>query len=182
MLRRDLRVGPREPSARRERFPHRNLLRPGDDKRFDDALAALQRGAEVTLLEGLPRGRTLSESETASKLTFVSNGQVFYQRPLPLTELETEAVRIGIGEHALYSRREPGVYKLCGGFHADYALSWISRDGPCEMHFCFGCSEVDLFTPDEKVELDMRGGSTEARRGALGKLLTPHFAQRPDHF
>jgi len=65
--------------------------------------------------------------------------------------------------------------KECGGFHADFALSWRSGEAEVNLLICYGCHEV-LFTDGTttlKYDLDHEAG----RR--LRQLLTVYGKKRP---
>jgi hypothetical protein len=46
--------------------------------------------------------------------------------------------------------------KLCGGYHPDWMIRWIARDGTeHELHLCFGCHEAKLYGPDYQLYCEL---------------------------
>lgn len=154
----------------------------GDDALFDEAADALRSATDVTLYEGLPhhtRERDLLESELASKSVVRSHDWPFYATPMPLESAEKDALRIAFSNPGNFCARDPNAYKLCGGFHPDYELRWSGPAGNYEMQFCFGCGEVNLYTPSGMAGFDMIGGYREDSTSPYRELLFTRRAQRP---
>ncbi len=151
-----------------------------DDPRFEVAATTLLSATDVTLYEGLPHRlfeREKCEAEAKSKAVFRSHGELFYELPLPVTESEAVVMRSTFSRGENYWARDPEVMSLCGGFHADYALRWSVNGEHYEMQFCFGCSDVDLHTPNGLVSLGM--GSRRQDGDPFQDVLLGHRAQRP---
>lgn len=155
-------------------------LRAGDDPCFDRAAADLRASTDLVLHEGLPHGmfeRELCKSELETKSTEVRHGQLFYVAPIPITPADADALRATFCEAGNYYARDPDAMKLCGGFHADYALTWSSGAGEYELQVCFGCHEADLHTPTGLVALDLR--HIDPVTGPAHDALHRFRAQRP---
>lgn len=130
-------------------------LRSAVDVRFDAACAALRDSRFVTLYVGLPR-----EAGDDARAVVRENGQRFDPEPRLASDDDVRALQAALARHDAYGLRDPDEAKLCRGFHADYALTWLATGGVCSLQICFGCGEADLYTPDGRVTLDLREPDT----------------------
>jgi hypothetical protein len=152
-------------------------LRVGDNERFDAAAAALRSCTDLTLHEGLPHRlfeRATFEDERSAKSTEVRHGEFFYVAPIPIGLTDVEAICAVLSDPSGFAERDPDVAKLCGGFHADYAVTWSASGAPYEMHVCFGCNEANLYTTSGLVSLDLISVPDSAKA-----ILKDFRAQRP---
>lgn len=106
----------------------------------------LAEGAQV--FEGLPHPFEKEALEAEKrKPTVRFDGEWFYEKP---AALETSS-RLAVEKALLGSSLTPfrGL-KLCGGFHADYAVRWTSDDGrrATLALVCFGCGEARIIADD----------------------------------
>lgn len=139
--------------------------------RTDWILELLGTGDTQEVMEGLPHEmfeRGLFESESKRTKTVRVAGSLFYERLLPVT-----VPHVGVIEEVL---KEPttlvpyGGPKLCGGFHADYAMRWKRGDEVLMSALvCFGCHEVLFIRGEEKagVFFDLSKESYEGLRSVL---------------
>jgi len=135
---------------------------------------------DLVLYEGLPHGlfeRDLCESELRTKSTVRRHGELIYAAPIPITAADADALRATFGEAGNYFARDATGMSLCGGFHADYELTWTSSAGEYELHVCFGCYEANLYSPAGLVPFGMRG--THYRPSPPRDTLHPFRVQRP---
>lgn len=170
----------RDESASSHRSEISMPLRSGEDPRFDRAAADLRACVDLVLYEGLPHGmfeRDLCESELRAKSTVRRHGELFYAAPIPITAADADALRATFGEADNYFARDATGMSLCGGFHADYALTWSSSAGEYELHVCFRCYEANLYSPAGLVPFGMRG--THYRSSPPRDTLHPFRVQRP---
>jgi hypothetical protein len=63
--------------------------------------------------------------------------------------------------------------KKCGGFHADYALTWKVAGVEYAALFCFGCGEVKLFGPQQEFRYDI------GEEDSLTRILKHYVRNRP---
>lgn len=134
------------------------------------------RAKAFTLREGLPHPgaeKNLHEAEKARVPVFTLHGETFYATPITPSRLDTEALR------NLLSR--PSAYlpytglKLCGGFHADYAIEWTVDDHAFSAFVCFTCHEIKLISTDTTLRCDLPDTSLST----LAPLLKTYRSQRP---
>jgi hypothetical protein len=152
-------------------------LQVGEDARFDAAAAALRSCTDLTLREGLPHHlfeRAAFDDERSAKSTEVRHGEFFYVAPIPIGVTDVEAIRAVLSDPSGFAERDPDEAKLCGGFHADYAVTWSASGAPYEMHVCFGSNEANLYTTSGLVSLDLISVPDSAKA-----ILKDFRAQRP---
>jgi hypothetical protein len=138
-------------------------------------LEGIRRASSLTLYEGLPHHMWEAgalKDELATKKTVQIHGYSFYERALPLTAEEIEALRKLTSSQENYGQKRGE--KTCGGFHPDYCLAW--QDGNLTYHLlvCFGCGEIKLFSPTSESLVDIN--STKALEDALKQKS----GQRPE--
>lgn len=127
--------------------------------------------------EGLPHPvgeKDLHASEKSRKPTAELHGDAFYSRAA-LIRSEDRSVFAD-----LLSRAETyavyGGSKLCGGFHADYALEWRANGRVYRALVCFGCHEIKLASDDVTLLCDLPGPAHEV----LAAILKPYRRERPE--
>lgn len=107
---------------------------------FDDARAVVWSPSQVQVWRGVPRYAPDSPVGATVQREF----GLFEPEPLELRPAAENWLRLYCMDQRQYRRIEPGVYSLCGGFHADWAVVF-ERDGrTVELAFCFGCDEVKI--------------------------------------
>jgi hypothetical protein len=153
-------------------------LQVGQDARLDAAAAALRSCTDLTLHDGLPHRlfeRAAFDDERSAKSTEDRHGQFFYVAPIPIGASDVEAIRAALYESAGFAPRDPTSHELCGGFHADYVVTWSEGSTSYEIHRCFGGHEANLYdeAPDP-VTSDLTG-----RPGTVELVLQDFRAQRP---
>lgn len=157
---------------------------------FQDATKSLSQasgGAEKFMVyEGLPHpfaGKELLENEILTKPTVVIDGERFYlpARPLP-AEDKADLLRLFGG--GLF--KSWGGLKFCGGFHADYAVSFESGGDSWLVLICFGCHEARILrqpSTDSKAEaapkMRLTVDLTDAGYKELKELFKKHHVLRP---
>jgi hypothetical protein len=150
--------------------------RQGDElTAFSDRLMeSLTRAEQVRVFEGLPHPlweRDVFAAEKASVRNFSLHDALFYVGPQRLTEEHRSLFRKIWPVTVSPFRGE----KLCGGFHADYALTWRDDERACAVLICFGCHEVAAFLPESDLRADLKGqGVVELRQ-----LLRTYNKHRP---
>lgn len=124
-----------------------------DNLYYADVVRAATKYDEVIVWEGLPRDfEPSSHSEKLGVDFFRIGDQVFYTQPLTFKDEEKTAVSDAILKHIENFKLWSGV-KLCGGFHADFALEWRYKGATlAQALLCFSCHEA-RFVVGDRVEL-----------------------------
>lgn len=136
---------------------HPSPPRPGaapDDAEggFERAMTILKEslapseGAEV--FEGLPHPfEKEARAAEQQKPTRRFDEELFYASPAALTPKARRELETLVQSGTLVPFRG---LKLCGGFHADYAVRWLRDKGARQVvvMFCFGCGEARIVAED----------------------------------
>lgn len=124
-----------------------------DRARLESWIRARSRSEGIVVFQGLPRRFGDSAgffAERARAVDFEVNGSVFYREPVKFDGAKTEALTQIVERTESFALRQPHVTKMCGGFHADWAVRWTRSGSPAaEPQYrwaliCFGCGEVQL--------------------------------------
>lgn len=131
----------------------------------------------TTLHEGLPHRlfeETTFKKEREKNGVFSIGGEYFYPEVLPISREDEYQIThlLGLPETV----KPYSGYKLCGGFHADYMITWRKReDPPISVLFCFGCGEVLIVNGD----LTQRADLTPDGHRELATVLKKYRLNRP---
>lgn len=120
---------------------------------------AVDRSKSALLLEGLPHQnaeRALLEQELRSKQVRRIGGFPFYAAPLTLRLDHEAALRTSLSAAATLPPYTG--WKMCGGFHPDFAVVWRGCDVPRCSLLCFGCCEVMSLTPTSCLHTELENG------------------------
>lgn len=126
---------------------------------------ATQAAEKVVVFEGLPHPvseRELLAEEKRTKDWWRLHGESFYSAKQTLTVEQRKRLQGVERSIAPWSGM-----KLCGGFHADYAVAWLGKFGVYEMLACFSCGEVRLYGPQMELTGDLKGETAESLRTFL---------------
>ncbi len=132
--------------------------------------------ASLAIFEGLPHQDSQSKlykRELKSKPAVTRYGYSFYEPSVAVSGKEKDQLLKLLKKPGAF--RKYGGRKFCGGFHPDYSLHWKTASGEVEMHLCFGCHEMRVYSGDLEVHADMGESTPEA----LKKLLNPFQNNRP---
>ena len=131
----------------------------------------------ITVYEGLPHPvserEAFNEQKKAQKIWSISK-EFFYEKPLPINNEDLKSLDVAFHTMPLCAPfRGP---KLCGGFHADYAVEW-KKEGQhlVSALICFGCHELLIVTPTGSQSTEM----SKVGFDVLQPLLRKYRAQRP---
>lgn len=142
----------------------------------------------TTVYEGLPHQTSESQAryvEMQKKKYFhVTDAgknfdELFYEKALRVTEEDKAAL------NALFRTHSPCVdwtgMKLCGGFHADYAIEWKKGDARVAIALlCFGCHELAVIYGDGNRMTDLSKDGYESLRQILKKYRQERPAYSPN--
>lgn len=125
----------------------------GDIRKF---FAAVGEAKAVAVYEGLPRAtgagaRYEQEAKRPDLIHF--EGYLFYAQPLAVPPAEKRKLTDIVMRPDAH---QPfGGYKLCGGYHPDYAIVWTVEGETSGTLICFGCHEWKNFTPQGRLYEDI---------------------------
>ena len=143
---------------------------------YADVVKAAEKFDELILWEGLPSPFESSrDRELATRSTFSIDRQYFYTQPLAITVTERAAMSDAVLKTISNFKPKEGE-KLCGGFHADYALEWRLHGVPlAQTLICFTCQEAHLVVGGQVEQVDLSADGVNHFRA----LLRSHRALRP---
>ena len=153
------------------------LLQPSAEVSARRALVGkINADSSLKLYEGLPHPRfdaELFKSESMTKPTTRIHSDLFYESEVVIEEELENQFRALCKAGSTYQtfRGE----KLCGGFHADYALRWSHRDDGVMILMCFNCEEAWLLGDNISVRVDL----SESAAKSLIALLAKTRSERP---
>lgn len=119
--------------------------------------AGVRNSTGLTLYEGLPHPmyeRDVAAKEIASKSIVELGEYGFYSEPLSLPESEVAELRALYCDGSTF-RAFRGL-KMCGGFHADYALVWENGADRIIVQICFSCHEMRTVVGDKWLHCDIQ--------------------------
>lgn len=161
-------------------LPAAHASPPGDSELpFERAVVVLSQTVtnadQIEIYEGLSRDATVAASQKRANHSRQITDQWFYS--------ESDEIR---AKHAVKLQRliEGGLFrpwrdgKLCGGFHADYAIALTFPKVTYYVLFCFTCHEArfvregnpfaaELQSPDFRVTMDINDKAFEDLRSLL---------------
>ena len=132
---------------------------------------ALEEAREIVVFEGLPHPYSEHaefEKERNAKKCVELRGYWFYDEARVAWNEDFNSLR-----RALAARGgiiEWGGNKLCGGFHPDYLIRWKVAGGTCDALICFGCHEIKLFGPRDRLYADLSKQTYEQLKQGLAKF------------
>jgi len=126
--------------------------------------------AKLRVYQGLPHQTFEAEKlkkELKRENVVMIAGLPFYAPPVEAAE--PEALRQLLGAPAtleVFSGE-----KKCGGFHADYAVSWEAKGKTWHALVCFGCHEMLLAEGDRVFRYDVSKDGYEKLKETLQAIL-----------
>lgn len=124
----------------------------------------------IIVYEGLPHptwDREVFQSESKRRDLIRFAGYTFYAKPLGISPAdERKLTEIALRREAHVSF---GGYKLCGGYHPDYAVIWKRGDEVSGSLICFGCHEWKNFTPVGRLYEDIEQSAYKDLQTVLSK-------------
>lgn len=151
------------------------------DTRFDQnksLFGGIRTADRLILHEGHPRMVPANfEVELKNKQAVMIRDHGFFPAPLDVTADDVSQLRAILSDEGSYDpwRGE----KKCGGFHPDFLAEWRAGNAKYEVLICFGCHEVIVYGPDNKLRCDIRVESY-GKLEALLKKYRKHPPEQPD--
>jgi hypothetical protein len=162
---------------------------PGDTGMgFESAVTAVARAVgqaqQMEIYEGLPREKAAFDTERNKAVCRQITDQWFYSVPEDFRYKHIVKLQRLLGIGLLQPWREG---KVCGGFHADFAVAVTGSQTTIYVLFCFGCHEAriiregnpfaaNLQAADFRVTTDLDAKSFEDLR----TLLTGYHSETHD--
>lgn len=148
--------------------------------------SAVPHGEKFEILEGLPHffeGKEFVENERLTKATVNVDGEWFYAATQPFPARDVAELQRLVAGGLLQPWRG---MKLCGGFHADYAIRFDSGGNVYHLLFCLGCHEAritrdpqDATARAAAVRSRITADLSEAQYKELQILLRKYRKERP---
>ena len=144
----------------------------------------LKEADSVTVYEGLPHPMLESQARIAEKInkeTFGVASELFYKKPLAIAKEDQASLEVLFRSEPLCTSYAGP--KLCGGFHADYAIEWKKGDDRVAIAMlCFSCHEIWTVQGEKNWIADMTKTGFEALQPLLGKYRQqrPPFTRNVD--
>lgn len=152
------------------------LLRPQkEDRTLKDVsqfFTAVLLADSVAVYEGLPHPmweEPAYATEVKRRDLVWFEGYPFYATALSIPQEEQKklvAIALRKEAHIRYSG-----FKMCGGYHPDYAIVWEKDGKKSGSLICFGCHEWKHFTSRGRIYEDMEPVAYEELRDILSKYV-----------
>lgn len=140
--------------------------------RFLPAALVFMEGAEkITVFEGLPHptwDAELLKSELARVDETMIGEFPFYPLPQAMRKDDEATLRklLSVPDHI-----RPFLYfKMCGGFHPDFAIRFTKGEQLCEILLCFGCGDGIILHDGKTIHCHISGWK---------ELMTRYARQHP---
>jgi hypothetical protein len=144
-------------------FKFQRRHRPDALEEAERFLKPLRDGAEITVIQGFPRGRggpppepgdESFEAEEARRGKVVIGGYEFFKSGT--LKPESKPLREAILKDGTLQTWGGG--KACGGFHPDFAIMWKADNADAMLLVCFGCHEAMFLTNSGFLLYDLGKG------------------------
>src|SRR5262245_23623714 len=138
---------------------------------------AIESAERLDILEGLPHPRR-EEREFSRELASQSVRDIldsfFYQESRPLKVEDHAAIKSVLADPRTFLPG-PRKIKLCGGFHADFAVEFHHDDQVGAALICFGCGEIKALIQGTQWHHDL----LDQAAVVLHQVLSPYRVKRP---
>lgn len=164
-------------AAMADAFPNPQAARAACERAVSALRHAMASADTVEVFEGLPhpfeRDALAAEKQKATRQL---DDQLFYASPQPVSAERRAELESWIGADAFVPYRG---LKLCGGFHADYAVRWTWDQGRSStvLLLCFGCGEARVLA-GARDTTDL-AGSGKALQSFFGAFRKERPARKP---
>jgi hypothetical protein len=161
--RRRLGISQATPAKREERVHHDT--QPGEDEHLSlcpRALKFIETSDKITAFEGLPHQlfeAPLLKKELIKVDETLIGEFAFYPHAQDLRKEDEVPLRdlISVPKHI-----SPFLYfKMCGGFHPDYAIRFSKGDQHCDILLCIGCGDGMILHDGNVIHCHIHGGWKE---------------------
>lgn len=137
-----------------------------------EALKFMNDATSIEIFEGLPHQTFEAEAlkeELASKKTIQLGGYPFYATPHKLRKNDDTKLEKLLEDAAGFVPFTG--YKMCGGFHPDYAIVFKKDNVVCELLICFGCGDARIAFKNRPIICSIHG--------TWSKFFILYASQRP---
>ncbi len=128
-------------------------------KKLSRVIDSLDAGAQLEIYRGIPRGK-FSEVEEAlgsgndGDKRYIRRYGAFFYSQAEVPEGNDAKQLLALVKNP-QSFRKFGGFKLCGGFHPNFALVWTKDEIAVEIHVCLTCHEIKLFQSRLEIYCEM---------------------------
>ena len=137
------------------------------------ALRFMEKAETITVFEGLPHQTWEPESlkkELGKTEEILIGDFPFYPTPAALEKSDHPAL---LKLLSVPEGLRPFIYfKMCGGFHPDYAIRFTKEGTHCHLLLCFGCGDAGILHDNKVIHCHI------GKKG-WQELLSPYAKFRP---
>lgn len=120
---------------------------------FIAAKAIVDSSTHVELWRGVPRRSSVEDHAVIEQRAF----GLFEPTSIRPSDEDAQWLRDYCAREWHFDVMDPGVYKVCGWFHADWAVVFTSNEHSAEFAFCSSCGEAKVQADGHPfVHLDVR--------------------------
>ena len=124
--------------------------------RLEAVLAGIEPKVNVEIYRGIPRPKSPQASAAVDEQAKLIRRfyQAFYQKPVSIDgDLQRSLVEV-LSNIETYSQFKG--FKLCGGFHPDFAVVVKSEEVTVEFQICLTCHEMKIFRNRVEIYCDLK--------------------------
>jgi len=128
-------------------------------KKLSRVIDSLDSGAQLEIYRGIPRGKffeveeALGSGNDGHKRYVRRYGAFFYSQAEVPERNDVEELLAMVKNPQSF--RKFGGFKLCGGFHPNFAMVWTKDEITVEIHVCLTCHEIKLFRSRLEIYCEM---------------------------
>ena len=128
-------------------------------KKLSRVIDSLDSGAQLEIYRGIPRGKFYEVEEAVGSgndghKRYIRRYGAFFYSQAEVPE-RSDAKKLLAMVKNPQSFRKFGGFKLCGGFHPNFALVWTKDEITVELHVCLTCHEIKLFQSRLEIYCEM---------------------------
>jgi len=128
-------------------------------KKLSRVIDSLDSGAQLEIYRGIPRGKFYEVEEAVGSgndghKRYIRRYGAFFYSQAEVPE-RSDAKKLLAMVKNPQSFRKFGGFKLCGGFHPNFALVWTKDGITVEIHVCLTCHEIKLFQSRLEIYCEM---------------------------
>ena len=128
-------------------------------KKLSRLIGSLDSGAKLEIYRGIPRGKFFEVEEALGSgndghKRYIRRYGAFFYSQAEVPERNDVKELLAMVKNPQSFRRFGG-FKLCGGFHPNFALVWTKDETAGEIHVCLTCHEIKLFQSRLEIYCEM---------------------------
>lgn len=128
-------------------------------KKLSRVVNSLDSGAQLEIYRGIPRAKVSDVEDALGSRNAGHNryirryGHAFYSQAVVAERNDAEKLLAIVKDPQSF--RKFGGFKLCGGFHPNFALVWTKDEIAVEIHICLTCHEIKFFKSRLEIYCEM---------------------------